>query len=471
MTTEFSTALELIRQLDNTFIGTQTLIVGGAVRDHILGLEPHDVDLATNIPFKKLGEWFELNDITKNTLNPQPVSIITFKGIPFEIASFRTDSIGTDRASNVATIVDTFEEDSKRRDITINAMGLNSLGEIIDPQNGQYDLRNRIIRCVGDPNQRFEEDATRILRVFRFAAKFEFRISQVTLKYAIRNRDLLSDRSRIAPESIAKEFFKAASSGKQLAVFIQMLDEAKILDEILPEWTALEGFTHDPIHHPEANGSVQGHILCCLRESLSKDPVTNLAILFHDLGKATTRGVKDNGHSNYHGHEDAGVPIAEGIFERLRFNDLTAEDKENILFCVARHMLIHNINDLSAKTLTRLVLNPGWDMLKEVGYADHFSRIEDASVHERVEFGMNLERVEKRVKTIAESRDHLRLTVKRFIDGNKVMDWFPITHEQPKLLGPILAAVTEFIIEELDAGNEPSQDELRNFAERVLSTL
>lgn len=469
MTAEFQIALELIGKLDDAFPGTQSLIVGGAVRDFLLGVESHDVDIATNVPFERLAQHFELQDITKNTVNAQPVSIIVHSGVAFEIAQFRTDSVGTSRKENVATVAQTFKEDSARRDITINAMGLDRNSNIIDPQFGRVDIFLDLVRCVGNPDVRFEEDATRILRVLRFAAKFSFDIETNTVGAIQRNRERLLDRDQISPESIAKEIFKAATDGIQFARFIRMLDLFGISELILPEWTALEGFTHDPIHHPEGDSTVQGHILECLIQGNFDDPVTNIAILFHDLGKATTRGLKENGHSNYHGHEGAGVPIVQGIFDRLRFNDLSAQDKTDILFITAGHMLIHNLRDLSIRTLAKLVHNPGWNLMKQVACADEASRGPD--LFDQHEFTDRLLWAEARVNAIAANRDELRLRVKQHVDGDKLLAWFPELQNNRKLMAPLLTTLAEFILECIDLGEAPSQEDIREAARHELNLL
>ena len=462
MTFEFNIALDLIGKLDDAFPGTQSLIVGGAVRDYIRAVPAHDVDIATNVSFEQLAQYFELQDITKNTVNAQPVCIIVHCGIAFEIAQFRTDSTGTDRKNNVATVVSTFEEDSARRDITINALALDRNQRIIDPQNGLQDLINDRITCVGDPDTRFQEDATRILRVLRFAAKLNFDIDLHTFEAVIRNRELLLDRSRISHESIAKEIFKVAGNGVAFARFIQFLDTTGISELILPEWTALKGFTHDPIHHPEGGSTVQGHILECLIQGGFEDPVTNIGIFCHDLGKAVTRGVKDNGHSNYHGHESAGVPIVEALFERLRFNDLSQADKEGILFATEKHMLIHHLDDLNVSTLAKLVLRNGWTVLKQVGLADEASRGPDLFNQE--EFTAKIARAEERVKNIAKNRDELRLRVKEHVDGNKLLEWFPELQSDRKLMSPLLEFLAEFILECIELGEVPSQEDIKSVA-------
>jgi tRNA nucleotidyltransferase/poly(A) polymerase len=469
MTHEFSTALRLIASLDSTFPNSQSLIVGGAVRDHLLNHEACDVDIATNVPLDEIAKYFVVRDITKNTLHAQPVSVIAFEDIVFEIASFRSDSFGVEgRANNKAEIVSTFEEDSARRDITINSIGMNASMEIIDPQGGLRDLRENIVRAVGIPAMRFREDATRILRVFRFAARFGYRIEHDTLMTAIQNAWRLNDPKQISQESIAKELFKGAGSGPQLARFIAALTSANLIRFVLPEIYNLIGLTHDPIHHPEAKSEVLGHVLECLNSSTSRDPVANLAILFHDLGKATTRELKANGHSSYHGHEGAGVPIVEEIFARLKFPDLSSHDKDNILFAVKRHMLIHDLDALSRRTQMKLVHDPGWPILKEVGLCDAISRNRANAESIATPLLSTFARIEDKVHSIAASANDLRLKVKAYVDGHKVQLWFPETKENLKMLKPILEATAEFILDNLGAGKNPSQEEIQQFIANVI---
>lgn len=469
MTAEFQSAFDLIGQLNDAFPGTETLIVGGAVRDYLLSIEAHDVDIATNIPFDLLSSRFELKDITKNTVHAQPVSVIVFNGIQFEIAQFRTDSVGTSRKNNVAALAQSFDEDSTRRDITINALGLDFKKTVIDPQGGRLDLINNIIRCVGDPDIRFYEDATRILRVLRFAAKFNFKIESETAKSIVSNKNRLTDRAQISQESIGKEIFKAGGSGVQLSRFITLLDEFGISELILPEWSALNGFTHDPVHHPEGGSTVQGHILACLNCSLSNNPVSNIAILCHDLGKAVTRGIKPNGHSNYHGHEGAGVPIVNGIFDRLRFPDLSAKDKENILFATDRHMLIHNLNSLSIKKLTNLLHHDGWNTVLDVGYADEASR--GPELFNAAEFGSKIQSALQRVSSIASNRTDLKVKVKEYVDGNKLLDWFPELQSNRTLISHLISFLTDFIVEHFDQSLNLNQDQIRKAAAVQLEAL
>ena len=461
MTEEFEVALRLIRHLNNTFPGTQSLIVGGAVRDHILNRPCHDVDIATNVPLELLAQHFNVRDITKTTVAAQPVSVISWEDEVFEIAAFRSDSQSVGgRKNNVSTIVSTFEEDSARRDITINAIGMNARREIIDPQGGLSDIHNRVIRCVGNPSTRFEEDATRVLRVLRFASKFNFDIDPITAVSIISDKNRLCNREEISPESISKELVKAASgSGQEFRTFIELLQSFGILQDILPELSALEGFTHDPLHHPEGDSTVIGHILECLSVNTRKNPVVNLAILFHDLGKAVTRGVNKRGFSSYHGHECAGVPIVKRIFERLRFNDLSSHDKDGILFTVEKHMLLHSLDKLKIATLCKTVNHPHWELLKWVARADEASRGPD--LFNKEDFENKISHAEFAVTNIAPHGNELRKKVKQFIDGNKIQEWFPQVKEDLTQLRGILDDVISFVLENLQRNVEPSEQEVK----------
>jgi len=162
---ELRVALALMEKINGLFPDKEIYIVGGVPRDLLMGNEIDDVDLATNIPFEDLAKNFELRNISKN--ESQPVYAILFNGYVFDLAKFRKDSqTEAGRSNNKSEEIDSFETDTKRRDLTINSFGINFEGRVVDYQNGLDDLKNKIIRTVGNPKERFMEDATRILRVF-----------------------------------------------------------------------------------------------------------------------------------------------------------------------------------------------------------------------------------------------------------------------------------------------------------------
>ena len=460
---ELQVALDLMKNIKAKLQG-EIYIVGGVPRDLLMGNAIDDVDLATNIPVEELEKHFELRNISKN--DSQPVYAILWKGYVYDLAKFRTDSGDIGRQSNISTETDSFEKDTERRDLTINSFGLDEEGKIVDYQGGLEDLKNKIVRAVGDAKQRFLEDATRILRVFRFAAKMDFEIEDNTKAAAIELKHLLQDPKAISQESISKEFFKSAKTGQTLANFLKKLQDTKILHDILPEFTTMEGYDHDPQHHPEGDSQVLGHIYECLKASPYKDPVINLAVLFHDFGKATTRGKKDNGFSNYHGHESAGVPIVEEIFKRLRFAELSPQDKKNILAAVDKHMLVHNLDKLNIKTLTKLIQNPSWETIKAVGYCDEASR--GSGLFNKQEFWEKIKRAEEKVSNIGGSEDDTRKLLKQYFSGDKLMQWFPILVKDKSKFKDITAALQEYVLEELNAGREPNEEEMKTIASGIL---
>ena len=465
---ELRVGLDLMNKIVSLFPSGEIYIVGGVPRDLIMGNDIDDVDMATNIPFEDLANHFELRNISKN--DSQPVYTILHNGYNFDLAKFREDSqTSMGRQSNVSTEVDSFETDTKRRDITINSFGLDHRGRIVDYQGGLEDLQNKIIRAVGDAKTRFEEDATRILRVFRFAAKMDFDIDPETLRAAIDLKHLLNNPSLISQESISQEMYKAAKSGKTLSNFLSKLQDAGILHDILPEFTSMEGYDHDPQHHPEGESQVLGHIHECLKVSPYNDPVINLAVLFHDFGKATTRGSKPNGFSSYHGHEAAGVPIVENIFKRLRFANLGPNDKKNILAATAKHMLVHNLDNLNIKTLRKLIHDPSWETIKAVAYCDEASR--GPGLFNPDEFWAKIDRAESKLNTIPGGAEALKKQISSIVDGNKMMTWFPQFQKDRKQLGIYLPKLQDWVAEMLLGGREVNETMAFKKAKQVVPNV
>ncbi len=465
---ELKVAIKLMKEISNRFPDNEIYIVGGVPRDILTNDAVDDVDLATNISFSDLEPHYELKNISKS--DSQPVFKINYGGFSFDLAQFREDSAGAmGRSENIATITNNFEADTKRRDLTINSFGLNVDGQIVDYQGGIEDLKNNIIKTVGTPHDRFTEDATRILRVARFAAKMGFEIESNTRRAMIDLKHILQDNKWISQESIAKEFYKASKSGPVLRRFIEHLLDTRIAHDILPELTAMEDMWHDTKHHPEAEGNVLGHILECLSVSPFTDPVVNLAILFHDFGKAVTQSVKQHGSkaSRFHGHEGAGVPIVNSIFERLKFNELTSSDKRHILNAVEKHMLIHNLTNLNIKTLTKLVNNSGWDVLKKVAYADAASR---GHLFKKDEFISKIKSAEESIQRLGNA-DELKAKIKSHIDGIKLMKWFPELKKNPALIGKILPTLQDAVLYKLNNNESISEKELLNIAKQLINKI
>jgi len=464
---ELRVGLELMNQIMKLFPSGEIYIVGGVPRDLLMGNEIDDVDMATNISFGDLSKHFELRNISKN--DSQPVYTILYKNYAFDLAKFREDAQSEmGRQSNISTEVDSFETDTKRRDITINSFGLDHNGRIVDYQGGLEDLQNKVVRAVGNAKERFKEDATRLLRVFRFAAKMDFDIEPETLNAAKELKHLLLNPKLISQESISQELYKAAKSGRTLSNFLQKLQDAGILHDILPEFTEMEGFDHDPLHHPEGDSQVLGHIHECLKVSPYSDPVINLAILFHDFGKATTRGTNKRGYSNYHGHEAAGVPIVENIFKRLRFAKLGQNDKKNILDAVARHMMVHNLDTLKLKSLRKLIYDPSWETVKAVAYCDEASR--GPGLFNKQAFDAKIEQAEAKLNTVPGGADELKKQIAAIINGNLLMQWFPQFQTDKTQIGKYLPKLQDWVAEMLLSGKEVNQLMAHKKAKQMIPT-
>jgi len=408
---ELEAAVDILNMIER--YGATALIVGGAVRDLLLGDEPHDVDIATNMSLDGIENLFNTHDIGKS--KDFNIVAVNHKGFQFEIANFREESGTTDnRHPDEVKAVDTFDKDAARRDITINSLGLTRDGVVIDYQNGIEDLENKIIRTVGDPQKRFVEDALRLIRALRFASKFGFKIDPPT-RNAIENlRDLIDN---VSQERIRDELFKIAEvGGSQLAKFIEHLDDVKMLEKILPEVKALQGMEQPKDHHPE--GDAYQHTIAALNTSRSKDPITNLAILFHDIGKATSQDFK-NGVPIYYGHQHESGKLVDQVADRLK---LSGDDRDAIKFVADNHMIGYQLKDGTMKKSKILVLrnNPYWEHLKDTVYADIMSR----GLPREDEYNKIVNTFDEVQKTFGK-KEAFEKKMSALVNGRMIMDLIP----------------------------------------------
>jgi tRNA nucleotidyltransferase/poly(A) polymerase len=432
---ELSAAVNVLNKINKA--GFKAFIVGGSVRDIVLGnLKPHDVDIATNAPMDVLGRMFKTFDIGKS----RDFGIVVVRQGPFafEIAQFRQDGKYKDgRRPESVKISGSFEQDAARRDFTINAMAINARGEIVDYFDGRKDIQNKILRTVGDPRQRFGEDFLRMLRAPRFASKFGLEIEKGTEK-AIQK--LSTNIKELAPERIHDELIKAASqSGDKFANFIIQLDKLKLLKFILPEVLNLKWFRENLRHHPEtvgSGGTVYAHVLAALRKSDTADPIKNLAILLHDVGKGVTFSQKE-GLPRYLEHAKMSVNLVRDIANRLKMSN---KDKDALLFAVGNHMKFHTILNMRPSKIAKLVSDDNWDVLLAVARADEFARGE-TFMHK----GEFEKIVDKAIKIKEKFGMPVVNNTLKLVDGKHVMN---LTGLKPgKKIGEIIRKTTEWIID------------------------
>lgn len=346
-------ARELANSICATLLqhGHQALLAGGCVRDLLLGREPVDFDVATDAHPERVLQLFP----DGLTVGAQfGVVLITRNGHKVEVATFRHDvSYSDGRHPDQVVYATTPQEDVSRRDFTINGLVMrHDSAEILDFVGGQDDLKAGIIRAIGPPARRFDEDKLRLLRAVRFAARFGYRIEPRTFK-AIRQH--AHEIHVVSAERIHEELSKLLTEGAARRGF-ELLDQTGLLHEILPEVSAMKGVPQPPEFHPE--GDVWIHTLLMLA-GLPAGASRTLAwgVLLHDVGKPPTfRPASVTGDRiRFDSHVDVGVRMAADICKRLRFSN---DDTLQIQALVANHMRFKDVAQMRKSTLKRFVRLP-----------------------------------------------------------------------------------------------------------------
>jgi poly(A) polymerase len=327
----------------------EAYLVGGCVRGMVCGLPPGDYDIATS------ARPDEVCSLFSHTI-PVGISfgvvLVIEGGKKYEVATFRTEDSYLDgrRPSHIAFA--TSEEDVRRRDFTINGLLLDpeAVG-IIDYVGGCKDIEQRIVRTIGDPEIRFAEDHLRMLRAVRFAANLDYDIHTDTLA-AIKKH--AKEINRVSAERIRDELTKLLTRGGARRG-MELLNGTGLLEEILPEISALRGIEQPETFHPE--GDVWEHTLRMLDILTAEEEADSRlvwSVVFHDVGKAVTRSVEERG-VHFYGHVQQGEEISRQIMERLRFS---GSDIETVLELIRCHMLFMNVKEMRPNRLKRLLRMP-----------------------------------------------------------------------------------------------------------------
>lgn len=330
-------------------------IVGGAIRDVLLGLEPHDIDFATNKSYDELKRLFK-DFACIETGKSFGVIRVKINNNEYEIAKYRKDINDTSVA-----FVNNINDDLSRRDFTINAFALNN-NNFIDLFNGRSDLENKIIRFVGNPDIRIKEDPLRILRALRFAGKPGFKIHPDTLFSMSKNKELLK---LIANERIKDEFIKIINSPENIKV-LEIMKETSILDIIIPEITVEYEYEQNNLYHKY---DLWHHTLNVINACKDADYITKLAALFHDIGKPDTMTVDEiTGFHHFYGHADVSADITRKILNRLKFSNQEIYD---ILALVKNHItLLIDCSDKVIRTMVHKIGRENTIRLAKLTYAD-----------------------------------------------------------------------------------------------------
>jgi poly(A) polymerase len=379
-------AISVIRTLRER--GHKAYLVGGCVRDLLLGREPADYDVTTEaVPEEVMrifpetyavGVQFGVvlvpappRDAASNvsTEEPERRDVTCYgsaKANVVEVATFRCDIGYSDgRHPDEVRFSKDPREDVERRDFTINGLLLDPItNEVLDYVGGRKDLDAGIIRTIGDPERRFAEDKLRMLRAVRFAARFGYTIAPKTFE-AIRK--LASQIHQVSRERVRDELSKMLIEGHARQAFL-LLDESGLLQEVLPEIAAMKGVEQPPQFHPE--GDVFVHTLLLLDKLPHPCPVTLAwGALLHDVGKPSTFRIAPD-RIRFDGHVDVGVKMAEELCERLRFSN---DDTDQILALVDHHMRFAHVQQMKESTFKRFVRMPRFDEHLELHRMDCLS--------------------------------------------------------------------------------------------------
>jgi poly(A) polymerase len=354
-----SAATDIARRLQQA--GHTAYFAGGCVRDELLGLDPHDYDIATSA---KPAEVQKLFPHTQAVGAHFGVILVMEHGRAFEVATFRSDHEYIDGRRPEMVTFSTPEEDAARRDFTINGMFHDPVADqFIDFVGGQADLQSKTLRAIGDPVARFREDKLRLLRAVRFAARFGYDIDPATWD-ALRAH--AADIHAVSAERIREELVKILDHPNRLRGF-DLLDQSGLLKEILPEIEALKGCEQPAQFHPE--GDVFVHTRAML-ELLPPDAPASLAlaVLFHDIGKPPTfRYHADEDRIRFSGHDRVGAAMTEKLMERLRFS---RHDIDRVAEAVRQHMVFKDVQNMRTAKLKRFMAREGFDEELELHRVD-----------------------------------------------------------------------------------------------------
>jgi poly(A) polymerase len=292
------------------------------------------------------------------------VVIVPRNGVEHEIATFRSDGEYHDGRHPEGVVFSTAEEDAQRRDFTINGLFEDpETGEIIDHVGGRADLEKRVLRAIGDPDKRFEEDHLRLLRAVRFATELDgFAIEAGTWEAIHRHAPSVA---RISPERVRAELSRIFVHARRVVGF-DLLAESGLLGVVLPEMLDLQGCDQPPQFHPEGDVWVHTRIMLGL---LAPDAPEELvwAVLLHDIAKPATRTIDETGRIRFNGHDRLGAEMTESILRRLRFPNDTIEPVAEM---VRQHMNYMHVQDMRVAKLKRFMARPTFPVELELHRLD-----------------------------------------------------------------------------------------------------
>jgi poly(A) polymerase len=399
--------------------GHEAWLVGGCVRDLLLGSKPKDYDVSTNARPDRILELFPNSGQAGAHFG---VVLVRDGESQVEVATFRSDHDYADgrRPERVHFETDA-RQDVMRRDFTINGLIMDpETGRVLDYVDGRADLERHLVRAIGDPEARFREDHLRMLRAARFAARLGYSIEPKTFEAICANHALIL---RVSAERIRDELIRILTEGGARRGF-ELLDASGMLADILPEIAAMKGVEQPPEYHPE--GDVWTHTLLMLEKLGRASPTLSLGALLHDVGKPPTFRIAER--IRFDGHTEEGVKLAHAILSRLRCSRSETEQVEAL---VANHMRFKDIHRMKESTLKRFLRMPRFDEHLEL------HRLDCLSSNRRLE---NYELAKHKLEEFSKEEIH----PKPLITG---ADLIAAGYEPGPRFGKILAAIEDAQLE------------------------
>jgi putative nucleotidyltransferase with HDIG domain len=337
-------AAKLVRRLRES--GFIAYFAGGCVRDALLRKQPKDIDIATDA---------EPDDVQKVFARTVAVGAkfgvvrVLEGGFEFEVATFRSDGVYLDGRRPVSVTFSSPEEDAKRRDFTINGMFYDPVADqVVDFVDGKSDLEHRLVRAIGDPNERFSEDHLRLLRAVRFAAALDFEIEPATWKAVTEKAHQIRN---VSHERIRDELMKIMADPHRVRG-LDLLDQSGLLKNILPEVSQMHGCEQPPQFHPEGDVYVHTRLMLSLLPA-DVSPLLALSVLLHDIGKPVTYSFDEvDQRIRFNGHDQVGAEMAVEIMTRFRFSN---EEIDTVVEAIRNHMVFKDTPNMRPAKLRRFM--------------------------------------------------------------------------------------------------------------------
>ena len=342
---------ESLERLENS--GYSAYIVGGCVRDSLMGLTPHDYDITTSALPTDTERVFSDCRVIETGIKHGTVTVL-YKGISVEITTFRVDGEYTNsRRPDSVTFTDRIEEDLSRRDFTINGIAFNPRHGLIDPFGGQRDISAGMIRCIGSPEKRFSEDSLRILRALRFSSVLGFKIEENTAVAIFEHR---ADLDKVSKERVFSELTRLLC-GKDVQRVLMEFPE--VFAQILPPLGQQIGYEQGSKYH---NSTLYEHTARSV-EAAPPETALRLAMLFHDMGKPLCKTVGSDGQCHYYGHAEHSAKIADELLRELKCSNAL---RERVCHIVRYH---DAPVDTSPKAIRRALSKHGIELFRDLIYA------------------------------------------------------------------------------------------------------